>query len=214
MVFIDVENTVGAIKNHLEGKCKQSSKSNNGNNDWICIRDKISFDALVKVIECRDREYQLRVIDAYAVAKDRLSRPLIKAKLKLPPKGPSKSIDDNLLIRLFTEELTLLRYFKGFNLCGWRTFVLVSGDADYYDIVTCALKAGFDVEIWNTSKGLSKSYTKLKNKFPCRNQCHGQLRVVNLEPEISRIYGFCRPVREVSGLQTPTQSRSQLPRRR
>lgn len=196
MIFIDTENIAGAVMNYLTpekelGELRKSEKDNLR----FRIRNKISFDTLVKEISTHRRRCPLCMVGAYAVALRPLPRPLTKAKLKLPPtngqnkKQKEKPIDDNVLIRLFVEELTLLRYFK--RAC-CRTFVLAAGDADYFDIVVCALKAGCNVEIWYTTNGLSSAYEKLADRYKCQTLCSGALVLVPLENHIPKIYPSCQ----------------------
>lgn len=180
MILIDVENVTWAILKQKWLLKGLDPKDEVGREKYVRTNQKnISFTKLVKYIMCnRQREGSSCLVEAYAVALGYLENIETPVKLKIASRECKKSIDDSILIRLFTEELTLLRLFR--TAC-YRTFVVVSGDADYFDIVVSALKAGSNVEIWTTSDNLNGAYYKLQSDFRCRTACYGSLKIVFLE---------------------------------
>lgn len=185
MILIDVENVTFAIL-----KETWISKGNDPENK-VALKNyarenqkHISFTNLIKYIKCHRRRESARIVQTYAVALGNLKNIDADVKLKVVSRKFSKSIDDSVLIRIFSEELKLLRLFR--KAC-CRTFVLTSGDVDYFDIVVSALKAGSNVEIWTTYKSLNKAYCKLQADIRCRSACYGSLKIVFLEKYVCNL---------------------------
>lgn len=188
LVLIDVANVAGCVAGHFIPYFNQLSKGHQKNQLMTMHLDRICFDKLIGLIQDHDREEffgSSTVVDVYAVALRDLNFPPQNAKVKVVRHGPRKAIDDNILIRLFTEELTAIRFS---NTAAQRTFVLVSGDGDYFDVVYRAVKAGCRVEIWHPSKsGLNPAYLKLRDKCTTKASLNKRFDIVDLETQIHKI---------------------------
>lgn len=188
LVLIDVANVAGCLTGHFNPHFHRMPRGHLKNQMMTEHLDKISFDNLVSLIQSYSRETfpgSSAIVDTYAVALRDMHFPPQNAKLKVVKHGPKKSIDDNVLIRLFAEELTAIRMN---NTASQRLFVLVSGDGDYFDVVYQALKAGSRVELWHPSKaGLNPAYIKLFEKCQRKSSLHNKFQVVDLEKDFDKI---------------------------
>lgn len=113
-VLIDVENVTWAILKQkwiLEGL---DSKDKLGLEAYVRTnRNHISFTKLLKYIICdRQRETWNIFVDTYAVSTEYVNSILAPIKQKVAPRNVKKAIDNSFLIRLFSEEVTLLQFFN------------------------------------------------------------------------------------------------------
>lgn len=187
LVLIDVANVAGCVTAHFIPNFHQLPRGYRKNQLMTQYVNKISFDNMIRIIKDAKRKTgsgPTTIVDTYAVALRDMRCPPQDAKVKVVRNGPKKSIDDNILIRLFTEELTALR-FNG--TAALRTFVLVSGDGDYFDVVYRAVKAGSRVEIWYPSmSGLNPAYLKLREKCRRKAEYERRFELVDLENQIKK----------------------------
>lgn len=179
VVFIDVQNLSCAVARYRNPGCHQLGKSQWHDKINKSRDDILTDNLLAEIVGASKIEGSSRcLVDAYAVSLRGVSPVTNCLKFKLTVGGPHKSIDDSVLIRLFTEELTALRLA---NATSQRTFALVAGDGDYYDIVRTALRSGCNVELWFVDgKSVNSAYRALENRFKSRSNGNGIFRMMDL----------------------------------
>lgn len=117
---------------------------------------------------------QIPVLETYVVSQNEFVDRPVCANTKIV-KRLKKHSDRNVLLRLFNEELTMLRLLQTEHL---RTFALISHNAIFYDTVLVALRAGCNVDMWVPNKrDTPKIYTRLEDCEQYRMACRGRFKI-------------------------------------